>query len=185
MASAPGRQWRPRGFVSTRPATQSVISNARSKRQIPITASNDRGSVPRPAVSYTSGSRAERILWYKLMVVTRWMLSVLIVACTSCGWHPDTAVIPDAGRPAEVTLHARRGETQIVGLEAEGVADIQGDATIELVLNGAGYKTVQLHDHTNFTWGGDWYSPDAIVRYVPASRMTKGSITLKYRFKTL
>jgi hypothetical protein len=108
----------------------------------------------------------------------------LILGCTSCTWHPDTALIPDAGRPAEVTLHARRGETQIIGLDVEGVADIKGDATIELVLNGAGYKTVQLHGHTTFNWGGGWYSSDAVVRYAPASRLTTGSVTLKYRFKT-
>jgi hypothetical protein len=111
----------------------------------------------------------------------RWILSGLILACVSCGWHPDTALIPDA----EMTLHARRTETKIYCLDVEGVADIQGDATIELVLNGAGYKTVQLHGHTTFTWGGDWYSPDAIVRYAPASRLTKGSVMLKYRFKAL
>jgi hypothetical protein len=115
----------------------------------------------------------------------RWIPVGLILACVSCGWHPDTALIPDAGRPAEMTLHARGTETRIYGLDVEGVADIQGDATIELVLNGAGYKTVQLHGHTTFTWGGDWYSPDAIVRYAPASRRTKGSVMLKYRFKTL
>jgi hypothetical protein len=115
----------------------------------------------------------------------RWILTGLILACASCGWHPDIALIPDASRPAEMTLHARRAESKIYGLDIEGVADIQGDATIELALNGKGYKTVQLHGHTTFTWSGDWYSPDAIVRYAPASRLTKGSIMLKYRFKTL
>jgi hypothetical protein len=113
----------------------------------------------------------------------RWILLASILACTSCGWHPDTALIPDASRPAEIALHARRTQTKISGLDIEGVADIQGDGTIELVLNGAGYKTVQLRGHTTFTWDSDWYSPNAIVRYTPTSGLTKGSIMLKYRFK--
>jgi hypothetical protein len=46
----------------------------------------------------------------------RWILSGLILACVSCGWHPDTALIPDA----EMTLHARRTETKIYGLDVEG-----------------------------------------------------------------
>lgn len=118
--------------------------------------------------------------------MARWLLAALVLACTtSCGRYRDTVLIPDAGRPAEVTLHAREGQTQIVSLDVKGVADIQGDATIELLLHGASYKRVQLHGHTTFTWGGDWYTPDAIVRYAPASPSTKGSITLEYRFNTL
>jgi hypothetical protein len=73
---------------------------------------------------------------------------------------------------------------QIIGLDVEGLANIKGDATIELVLNGAGYKTAHLHGRTTFNWSGDWYSSDVLVRYTPASRLTTGSVALRYRFKT-
>jgi hypothetical protein len=65
-----------------------------------------------------------------------------------------------------------------------GVGSVDGDAEISLMLNGEPYKPKRLHGRVLFTWRGDWYSQEAIVRYTPKSAKT-GSIQLFYRFRAL
>jgi hypothetical protein len=94
------------------------------------------------------------------------------------------AGIEDASRPIDVTLRAPPELDAVYALDVVAVGRIEGDAEISLVLNGAPYKTRHISGPVLFTWGGDWYGPEAIVRYTPSAD-TSGSMTLNYRFRSL
>jgi hypothetical protein len=99
-------------------------------------------------------------------------------------WPAATAVINDASRPIDVSLRAPHDKKAIYALDVVGVGRIDGDAEIALLLNGVPYKTKRLSGPVLFTWGGDWYNPEAIVHYTPVAAKG-GSMKLSYRFRSL
>ena len=99
-------------------------------------------------------------------------------------WPTATVSIDDASRPVDVSLRAPPDLKAIYALDVVGVGRVEGEAEIALVLNGALYKPRHLGGAVLFTWGGDWYGPEAVVRYTPMSGAS-GSITLNYRFRSL
>lgn len=99
-------------------------------------------------------------------------------------WPASTASIEDASRAIDIILHAPPDLKSVYALDVVGVGWIDGEAEIALVLNGAPYKSRYLDGAVLFTWGGDWYGPEAVVRYTPALG-ANGVITLNYRFRSL
>jgi len=95
-----------------------------------------------------------------------------------------TLDIEDATRQSEATLHAPPGYDAIYALDVVGSGRITGEGEISLILNGAPYKTHHVSGEVSFTWGGDWYSPEAKVRFTPSSKAS-GSVTLHYKFRSL
>ena len=113
---------------------------------------------------------------------------VLLIAGASSAvvwsWWPASISIADVGKATDVTLRAKDDAGGIYALDVKGSGHINGEAEITLILNGQPYKSARLRGPVHFSWGGDWYSPDAIVRYKPLST-TSGSLQLKYRFHSL
>jgi hypothetical protein len=112
-------------------------------------------------------------------------LSVLTAAtAVTWWWLPATLTISDAGSPVELTLRAPNGSKGVYALDVRGSGRIDGEAEIALILNGQPYKVTNLDGVVHFEWGGDWYAPEAVVRYRPLSAKS-GSIKLRYRFYLL
>ena len=97
---------------------------------------------------------------------------------------PQTASIPDATTAQDLLLRAKSSQTAIYALDVTGSGSIDGEAEICLMLNGQPYKPVKLNGRVHFSWGGDWYSPTATVRYTPQG-VKKGALVLRYQFRTL
>ena len=99
-------------------------------------------------------------------------------------WPTAAAAIEDASRPIDVRLRAPQESKAVYALDVVGVGRLEGEGEIALVLNGALYKPQHLSGCVLFTWRGDWYSPEAVVRYTPAPGAS-GSMALNYRFHSL
>ena len=100
-------------------------------------------------------------------------------------YRPLPAVtIGDLSRPADVVLKAPEGSTAVVGLHVVGSGLVDGDARLELVLDGRVHETFLIQGPVDINWYGDWYSPEVQVRYTPGSAKG-GSVKLGYRFSVL
>lgn len=67
------------------------------------------------------------------------------------------------------------------GINIKGSGDIDGQATISLLLNGAPYKVARVSGKVDFEWGGDWYAETAEIRYEPVN-VRSGEVIVHYRF---
>lgn len=81
------------------------------------------------------------------------------------------------------TLTSKCG-AQVIAIEIEGDGISKGNPVINLMLNDEEYKSLVLGSEFQFTWSGDWYSEEAIVRY-KANSDSKTNLTLSYRMKCL
>ena len=79
------------------------------------------------------------------------------------------------------TLTSKCGE-QVVSIKIEGYGNSEGSSAIHLILNDEEYKSEVLDGKFKFTWSGDWYSDEAIVRYV-ANSASAANLTLDYRME--
>lgn len=68
------------------------------------------------------------------------------------------------------------------GITIRGSGEVEGDATVSLVLNGDPYIVAKLNGKVDFQWGGDWYSETAQIRYEPEA-VRSGKVVLHYRFR--
>lgn len=118
------------------------------------------------------------------LVILSAVVLVVAIARAKCLWLPNRVHIADASKPARVMLEARTHPDRIYALDVVGSGHLDGGGKIWLVLNGEPYKTIELRGPVHFSWGGDWYSPEAEVRYSPDAATT-GSISLSYEFHSL
>jgi len=84
-----------------------------------------------------------------------------------------------------VTLTLRAsgdGNPYAIKIDVDG--EIDGSARIELLLRSEPYRSETLRNTVRVRWGGDWYSPEAVVRYTPQS-VRGGRITVRYQFEML
>lgn len=111
------------------------------------------------------------------------LAGAILILVTGCGSSDDSASILDASQPATIVLKSESAEG-VVGLDVFGTGHVDGTGRIELILNGQPYKSEVLIDDVAFRWGGDWYSPEATIRYTPQDARG-GAIKLSYRFRSL
>jgi hypothetical protein len=120
----------------------------------------------------------------RVFIITAVLLVAAVAILVLWSWLPASLIIADVARPTELTLRAKDHPDRVYALDVRGSGSINGEAEIALILNGQPYKTVRLNGPVHFAWGGDWYAPEAVVRYTPLSA-TSGSIKLRYRFRSL
>jgi hypothetical protein len=114
-------------------------------------------------------------------------LAFLVALCglgASCSPFEETAPIADLTQTTIIKLVSSNPEKHVVSLQIRGAGSIDGTAQIELMLDGKPYRSEQLQGPVSFSWGGDWYSPTAEIRYRP-SNVRGGKLSLDYRFGTL
>lgn len=105
-------------------------------------------------------------------------LVVLLAACS------DRQSIEDARMPATLILSAPKASTHAYAIRVRVRGEIDGSATIALMLHGGPYKTRPLSGKVDFIWDGDWYEDTAEVRYTP-NDVRSGRLSLEYEFDTL
>ena len=89
--------------------------------------------------------------------------------------------VSDVMRNETLVLGTKTGKPYTHGVTIRGSGEIDGDATISLMLNGETYKVAKLHGSIDFEWGGDWYSETAEVLYEPTN-VRSGNVALHYKF---
>jgi hypothetical protein len=94
---------------------------------------------------------------------------------------PPSVTVQDVRKAETLVLGQETGEHHTSGIWVHGSGYIDGEATISLQLGGTPYKVAKLAGKVDFTWGGDWYSETAEVRYEPAPARS-GHVVLRYRF---
>jgi hypothetical protein len=109
------------------------------------------------------------------------LAGMIICSLCSCGFTRMTYDVKDVTRPETITLRNAPGGGPVYSLSIVGQGELEGNATITLVLNGEPYKRERLSGKVQFRWDGDWYSDEAKIIYEP-SAVRAGRLSLKYAF---
>ena len=100
-----------------------------------------------------------------------------------CAEHilmPSVAV-RDVLHHETLVLGEKTGSRHTHGITIRGSGEVDGEATVALLLDGQPYKVAPLNGRVAFEWGGDWYSETAEIRYTPTN-VRSGKVVLHYRF---
>ena len=87
-------------------------------------------------------------------------------------------------RQERLLLSSKHKSDTVHGIRIKGFGNIEGRASISLILNGKPYRTEALSGEVDFYWSGDWYSDTAEILYQPAD-VASGTVTLRYEFLSL
>src|SRR5262245_61784172 len=104
---------------------------------------------------------------------------VLLFLGPSCTKYPHEVRLADVQRPQVIML---KKEPNAIGIRGRG--NLDGEAHVSLMLNGNPYKTERLNGKVSFSWGGDWYSDTAEIRYEPIN-VKSGELIVQYQFSSL
>ena len=115
----------------------------------------------------------------------RVLVSFLLVFLISCSenYQMTTISYDNLTKSQIFTLTSKCGD-KVVGIKIEAYGNSTGSSVIHLVLNDDEYKSETLDGEFEFKWSGDWYSDEAIIRYVADSGSTT-NLTLSYRMECL
>ncbi len=100
-----------------------------------------------------------------------WLRPIVIavlLAFAGCAPDYDTdGVITHVTLNRTLTLRAQKSQAAIAAIDIAVSGSIVGSGEIQLMLNGAVYQRHEMSGQFVFRMGGDWYSPEAEVRYIP------------------
>ncbi len=108
------------------------------------------------------------------------VLSLLVGACTN---YDHSVKVTDIRKEEVIILRNTNNPEPVYGISIRGSGNIDGEATVSLILNGEAYKTEKLKGRVSFKWGGDWYSDTAEIRYKP-NNVNSGELVIEYKFST-
>lgn len=118
------------------------------------------------------------------MPVNRSAPLLLLLFVAACAGYDQSISVADVRKAETVILEStgKPGKVHAIGIRGSG--EIEGEATVMLMLDGKPYKTETLNGPVRFKWGGDWYSNSAEIRYEPGN-VSSGKLVIEYRFSTL
>src|SRR5437870_5444468 len=97
----------------------------------------------------------------KLLVVGGFLLGAVLAMAVWFLCAPyilmPSVTLTDVQQPETLVLGKKTG-IPTHGITIRGSGEIDGEATISLLLNDEPYKVAKLSGKVNFEWGGDWYS---------------------------
>lgn len=108
----------------------------------------------------------------------------VVVLLTGCTEYDGKVSLDNLTQLTRVTLRAPNPNSAIVGITIAARGRINGMGRVFLILNGKPYQSEELEGRIHFRWGGDWYSPAAVVQYEPLDA-SGGQIDLRYDFREL
>lgn len=115
-------------------------------------------------------------------------LTLLLAVCaasSACSPGFRTVTISDPAAPSVITIAAAAGpQAHVTALRIRAAGSVDGNGTLELMLDGKPYRSARLSGAVSFEWVCDWYASDAEIRYRP-DRVRSGVLNLRYRFETL
>lgn len=108
------------------------------------------------------------------------VFSLLVTACSN---YDGSVQIADVRKEETIILKNTHKPGYVYSIHISGTGNLDGEASVSLILNGEPYKTDKLKDAVNFEWSGDWYSDTAEIRYKPGI-VNSGKLLIEYRFFT-
>ncbi len=93
-------------------------------------------------------------------------------------------MVKEVRQPETLIITHPASNVHIHSLTVRGAGEIDGQASITLMLNGQPYKTESLGGTVDFQWHGDWYEQTAEIRYDPVNARS-GEVLLHYRFHSI
>lgn len=108
---------------------------------------------------------------------------VFSLIMTACANYDGSVKIADVRKEETIVLKNTHKPGYVYSINILGSGNLDGEATVSLILNGEAYKTEKLKGAVNFEWGGDWYSDTAEIRYQPGN-VNSGELVIEYRFFT-
>jgi hypothetical protein len=108
---------------------------------------------------------------------------VLVPAVLLAFWmlSPSRAVVRDVRKPETIVLKKGTRQGNIVSIRIHCHGEIIGNATICLMSGDHAYRTEKVSGAVNFTWGGEWYTDSAEIRYEPRD-VRSGQLYITYDF---
>jgi hypothetical protein len=103
------------------------------------------------------------------------------LALSGCSRVDREVSVRDVTKSETIVLRKKPGQGPIYAISIVGSGSISGDAEFQLILNGAVYQKKGITGRSSFEFGGDWYSDEAELRYVP-KHVSDGNLMLKYSF---
>lgn len=113
-------------------------------------------------------------------ILSLFVLSVLTLV--GCGPSIREVSIKDVIKSETIILKKNLSQGSVSNIQIKGMGSVDGKAEVQLILNGAVYKSESISGSVKFEWSGDWYSNDAEVRYISGTAKS-GTLTLKYQFR--
>lgn len=110
-------------------------------------------------------------------------IAVLLLPLAACVDYNRSVKVVDVRREEVVILKNTYRTDHVHGINIRGSGNIDGEASISLILNGELYRTEILKGKVRFNWGGDWYSDKAEIRYTPKN-VNSGELIIEYKFST-
>ena len=111
--------------------------------------------------------------------------TLLVFLCTlvisGCTPKSQTTTPSDVSLAETLRLKALPNQRHVHSMQIQGFGTVDGDAKIELMLDGKAYKSEAVSGDFSFSWQMDWYADEAEVRYLP-EKVTTGKVKLTYRF---
>jgi hypothetical protein len=109
--------------------------------------------------------------------------AVLVPSLLLAFWvlSPSRAAVRDVRKPETIVLKKGSNQGHIVSIHIHCFGEIIGDATICLMHGDEAYRTEKLTGTVNFTWGGEWYTDSAEIRYQPGD-VKSGHLSITYDF---
>lgn len=107
-------------------------------------------------------------------------VAIVLLGVVAAAWVRNgrwqSLEITDAGRPADLVLHAKPREN-VSGLAVSIAGKIDGSAE----LSGKGRGREALSGHVDLHTDGDWFRDECRLHYEPHGTKS-GTLTVKYRF---
>jgi len=116
------------------------------------------------------------------MTMKKMVVLTVLVLLVGCGNSSQSKTVANVATPQTITLEKGVLAGTIHGIEIGVSGNINGDATIALLMNNRPYKTENITGNVAVTWAGDWYSDSAVVTYVP-DNVREGQLTVTYQFR--
>lgn len=95
------------------------------------------------------------------------------------GWRE--VAIPDVTRSTVLKLRAEPGKDNVSALGMRISGNVEGKARVTLLHGDHAQMSSELSGEVSLEWVGDWYSPEAELRY-DSSDVRSGHLQVEYRF---
>jgi len=109
------------------------------------------------------------------------VLPLILITLAACGAFRQKTEIGDISKPETLILKKGPQQSHIHRLKIQFTGRLDGDAEINLMLNGEPYRTHTLSGSFNIEYASDWYSGSAELRYRPRD-VRSGNIRVIYWF---
>jgi len=102
---------------------------------------------------------------------------------TACDKSNQQFIVNDVSKSQDIFLESHKsGNVHSLTITVTG--DITGNSEIALMAGEKPYKLENITGKVNVTWGGDWYSEKATIRYTPKNA-SDGKLVIDYKFNTI